>query len=98
MAAESVSGESWWVESLSSEALSLKLMVFLMLRRPPKSTLLPYTTLFRSRVSQLISPSFDAVLRDIFVPLSIGGTICVRSEEHTSELQSQSNIVCRLLL
>src|SRR5688572_31540115 len=70
-----------------------------MIRRPPRSTLFPYTTLFRStlhhecvsrhlvisrsRASRLRSPSADA---------------SQRSEEHTSELQSQSNLVCRLLL
>src|SRR5205085_9443032 len=64
-----------------------------MIRRPPRSTLFPYTTLFRSR-----SPaSFAATIKlDCFVasaPRNDG-----RSEEHTSELQSQSNLVCRLLL
>src|SRR2546430_6334965 len=63
-----------------------------MIRRPPRSTLFPYTTLFRSIVCR---------------PLSRGGagtaeasciSPTVRSEEHTSELQSQSNLVCRLLL
>src|SRR2546430_5492673 len=64
---------------------------FLMIRRPPRSTLFPYTTLFRS-----IHPSAMA-------PVRIGGKpipdrVGDRSEEHTSELQSQSNLVCRLLL
>src|SRR2546430_11639506 len=76
---------------------------FLMIRRPPRSTLFPYTTLFRSgcadecalrnethnfallhRHAPLFRPDFDRVEH--------------RSEEHTSELQSQSNLVCRLLL
>src|SRR2546427_3550960 len=88
-----------------------------MIRRPPRSTLFPYTTLFRSH---RISPSRWAILtrklrlcsdrrqqryharqdcaqascrRQLSVP-----TLCSRSEEHTSELQSQSNLVCRLLL
>src|SRR2546430_16476794 len=65
---------------------------FLMIRRPPRSTLFPYTTLFRSRgrgVRAGDSPGCPgARARD-----SAG-----RSEEHTSELQSQSNLVCRLLL
>src|SRR6266478_8509942 len=61
---------------------------FLMIRRPPRSTLFPYTTLFRSPITRRIL-CFD------------GGGSCAddgRSEEHTSELQSQSNLVCRLLL
>src|SRR2546427_3277515 len=67
------------------------LFFFLMIRRPPRSTLFPYTTLFRSR---LTSPTV--------VPRSArprrGSRRDSRSEEHTSELQSQSNLVCRLLL
>src|SRR2546430_7570146 len=59
-----------------------------MIRRPPRSTLFPYTTLFRS------GPVWtDELARDL-VPWGW----LVRSEEHTSELQSQSNLVCRLLL
>src|SRR2546427_8534943 len=62
-----------------------------MIRRPPRSTLFPYTTLFRSHTSELQSQSnLDAVFCLEFRR--------VRSEEHTSELQSQSNLVCRLLL
>src|SRR2546430_17503354 len=72
---------------------------FLMIRRPPRSTLFPYTTLFRSRV---VPRGVDGYwLRRL-------GLRCHgsrprshwrrRSEEHTSELQSQSNLVCRLLL
>src|SRR6266850_7346273 len=61
---------------------------FLMIRRPPRSTLFPYTTLFRSRRS----PTSDArPWRRVRHPAS-------RSEEHTSELQSPCNLVCRLLL
>src|SRR2546430_11703642 len=89
-----------------------------MIRRPPRSTLFPYTTLFRStlvRVTvfaglvvpmatvpklRLVGESFAVV------PIPLTGTFCgigttaklSRSEEHTSELQSQSNLVCRLLL
>src|SRR2546426_8550427 len=68
---------------------------FLMIRRPPRSTLFPYTTLFRSP-----RYDFDGVYRDTpqlyidarrFAPVR-------RSEEHTSELQSPCNLVCRLLL
>src|SRR2546430_6665588 len=65
-----------------------------MIRRPPRSTLFPYTTLFRSpRLRQSDRREIgDAVRRDV-----LSGTAS-RSEEHTSELQSQSNLVCRLLL
>src|SRR6266567_6382775 len=62
---------------------------FLMIRRPPRSTLFPYTTLFRSRPCP--GPGQAGRLR-------AGLREGVRSEEHTSELQSQSNLVCRLLL
>src|SRR5258706_5805610 len=64
-----------------------------MIRRPPRSTLFPYTTLFRSR-----SPPFSACSSDC--PASRAGPSRPRhrSEEHTSELQSLTNLVCRLLL
>src|SRR2546430_8505339 len=62
-----------------------------MIRRPPRSTLFPYTTLFRSRRQHLQMRL--QLPREFF----IRGTP-PRSEEHTSELQSQSNLVCRLLL
>src|SRR5215211_8143336 len=61
---------------------------FLMIRRPPRSTLFPYTTLFRS-LEQIGAPPPPAVP---------GWVAQVRSEEHTSELQSHSDLVCRLLL
>src|SRR2546427_4509818 len=67
-----------------------------MIRRPPRSTLFPYTTLFRSVRDQL-----GHVLGVADVDLAHAGRQileCRRSEEHTSELQSQSNLVCRLLL
>src|SRR5256885_3878170 len=63
-----------------------------MIRRPPRSTLFPYTTLFRSHESAGSMPGNGAVA----LPYSKRG--CVRSEEHTSELQSPCNLVCRLLL
>src|SRR5580692_11968098 len=63
---------------------------FLMIRRPPRSTLFPYTTLFRSRGLRQVR----GALRGRAGP----GPGHLRSEEHTSELQSQSNLVCRLLL
>src|SRR2546430_12478914 len=65
-----------------------------MIRRPPRSTLFPYTTLFRS-ASGLVAP-FPLAFRSKCVITPI--TDMPRSEEHTSELQSQSNLVCRLLL
>src|SRR5688572_33429607 len=72
---------------------------FLMIRRPPRSTLFPYTTLFRSEVV------FDErgnlpLAHDPKVAWALAHPerFPVRSEEHTSELQSQSNLVCRLLL
>src|SRR2546430_6149955 len=89
-----------------------------MIRRPPRSTLFPYTTLFRS--SDLLQgrtcpPSITDLLSGPFMPspehrlrvtaraqdideLGHVSNIVYRSEEHTSELQSQSNLVCRLLL
>src|SRR5688572_31574042 len=65
----------------------------LMLRRPPRSTLFPYTTLFRSAAVRALDP-LDAWTHH----LAEGDFPFDRSEEHTSELQSQSNLVCRLLL
>src|SRR4029434_11337110 len=62
---------------------------FLMIRRPPRSTLFPYTTLFRSSVCLCVC---------VCVSNYFCIYVCVRSEEHTSELQSHLNLVCRLLL
>src|SRR5438067_13869548 len=64
---------------------------FLMIRRPPRSTLFPYTTLFRSNIS---------ALRWVYATLSDSALAAhdLRSEEHTSELQSRFDLVCRLLL
>src|SRR2546430_12649945 len=64
-----------------------------MIRRPPRSTLFPYTTLFRSR-----SPGCSASSAPTPSSRSCTTASRSRSEEHTSELQSQSNLVCRLLL
>src|SRR5256885_5827386 len=62
-----------------------------MIRRPPRSTLFPYTTLFRSVVDERAGAGQGGRVRG---PLGVGS----RSEEHTSELQSPCNLVCRLLL
>src|SRR2546430_10798802 len=84
---------------------------FLMIRRPPRSTLFPYTTLFRSARGGWIvvvdvsrRGNLDRAILRRHTPVQPGPgprapdpDIC-RSEEHTSELQSQSNLVCRLLL
>src|SRR3712207_7377489 len=90
-----------------------------MIRRPPRSTLFPYTTLFRSRMlvgalGMLVvlaitrrvgllrgsRPSLSVVLGGVFLGLSLATLLSatVRSEEHTSELQSRQYLVCRLLL
>src|SRR2546430_9167383 len=90
-----------------------------MIRRPPRSTLFPYTTLFRSQASQELhrrregggteecqAQAKDIEGQDSLCPkgedarrmLRQCGIFLLRSEEHTSELQSQSNLVCRLLL
>src|SRR5690242_20980308 len=83
---------------------------FLMIRRPPRSTLFPYTTLFRSpntvddqgaiKLSQDIARKIESEVQypgQIRVVV-VRETRAVRSEEHTSELQSHVNLVCRLLL
>src|SRR2546430_6095029 len=87
-----------------------------MIRRPPRSTLFPYTTLFRSDISRnkvaqntlamgaglhmmgIGFPALEEVLREQFKKKGEAVIAENRSEEHTSELQSQSNLVCRLLL
>src|SRR5258708_20443380 len=85
---------------------------FLMIRRPPRSTLLPYTTLFRSSISRYctMSPRGAAMAlmvksrwrRSSSIVLPFRGEMSkqskTRSEEHTSELQSPDHLVCRLLL
>src|SRR5947208_10142660 len=65
-----------------------------MIRRPPRSTLFPYTTLFRSRTGMIVDVGFDSTL----TVADAQGKREVRSEEHTSELQSPDHLVCRLLL
>src|SRR2546427_11365620 len=85
---------------------------FLMIRRPPRSTLFPYTTLFRSLASRLVKTTLEWYMQELVAKSPHQGAVGVipsimkvvnillfiRSEEHTSELQSQSNLVCRLLL
>src|SRR5947208_10244013 len=77
------------------------LFFFLMIRRPPRSTLFPYTTLFRSVPGEAVRAGQRE--RDHRTPaveeeLDLIRTQSVRSEEHTSELQSPDHLVCRLLL
>src|SRR2546430_3563397 len=81
-----------------------------MIRRPPRSTLFPYTTLFRSVQRNVAKPdsvqelqALDNLAHDasgnlLLASGQLNGACSLRSEEHTSELQSQSNLVCRLLL
>src|SRR5687768_18189620 len=83
--------------------LLTRLFFFLMIRRPPRSTLFPYTTLFRSLFGV---PVLGETTRGVFVVvhdhfrhvLITRPGVVVRSEEHTSELQSRLHLVCRLLL
>src|SRR5688572_31828586 len=93
--------------------MTITIFLFMILP-PPKSTLFPYTTLFRSDIAQKLSAEFDLdkLLRNVvdmmFEVMNVDRVTIVlrnettgelvRSEEHTSELQSQSNLVCRLLL
>src|SRR2546430_5773154 len=69
-----------------------------MIRRPPRSTLFPYTTLFRSHVDETAIVGVVADPARRAGELGFRRRVGPRSEEHTSELQSQSNLVCRLLL
>src|SRR5436190_5047429 len=89
----------------------MRVLFFLMLRRPPRSTLFPYTTLFRSNRSRtVLRYSREVRRRSGSGPAAFGSAAAAppvpvtppnaagRSEEHTSELQSHSDLVCRLLL
>src|SRR3712207_9340599 len=94
------------MDLVSSIALTVTYFFFLMIRRPPRSTLFPYTTLFRStgfdegpmptdwkaELEQRGIRVTAGVLRDDAI------AVFARSEEHTSELQSRQYLVCRLLL
>src|SRR5256885_9896928 len=83
-----------WIEDLATWVYVV--FFFLMIRRPPRSTLFPYTTLFRSRVGRLLHAEPREDLVD--VGAADERLAVERSEEHTSELQSPCNLVCRLLL
>src|SRR2546430_13564263 len=80
---------------IASDA-SMLFFFFLMIRRPPRSTLFPYTTLFRSHRRPCTGRAARGTPSACAAPAR--PTPDRRSEEHTSELQSQSNLVCRLLL
>src|SRR5258708_20532546 len=71
-----------------------------MIRRPPRSTLFPYTTLFRSRHRGAHAATLELLLLHLLVRRAFGRRrpVIHRSEEHTSELQSPDHLVCRLLL
>src|SRR5689334_24857946 len=94
--------------SLSLLYLSSSFFFFLMIRRPPRSTLFPYTTLFRSLPAVMgevaVTVDWEAETAPAFtttVAVWVMATVLIvvdRSEEHTSELQSQFHLVCRLLL
>src|SRR5471032_3428162 len=71
---------------------------FLMIRRPPRSTLFPYTTLFRSGRSRHPGDGALSGAGADRIPGALGHGAAGRSEEHTSELQSHHDLVCRLLL
>src|SRR5438876_12292422 len=85
----------------SPSLFSLRLLFFfLMIRRPPRSTLFPYTTLFRSADSRAYQiDDYVADLEELRNHLGLEQMLLLgRSEEHTSELQSPVHLVCRLLL
>src|SRR5260370_1734020 len=71
-----------------------------MIRRPPRSTLFPYTTLFRSHKGKRVTVTDSIWLEGGWIVhiVDVRSPIVLRSEEHTSELQSHLNLVCRLLL
>src|SRR5215813_13987056 len=85
------SSSAFVMSTSSGSIVRLMLFFFLMIRRPPRSTLFPYTTLFRSLKAMPSSVSPGPTIR-------IFSTRPSRSEEHTSELQSRPHLVCRLLL
>src|SRR5256885_11988026 len=89
------------VMSLLHGKIGFPVVFFLKIRRPPRSTLFPYTTLFRSQHARALGERRVVAHTDAFRLLQVGGVLGDdegRSEEHTSELQSPCNLVCRLLL
>src|SRR5207302_8734050 len=81
--------------------LTSSLLFFLLIRPPPRSTLFPYTTLFRSACGRIAGAQMNAQFLFQTHPGNWRAQIAgmgLRSEEHTSELQSRENLVCRLLL
>src|SRR5437870_11031277 len=84
----------------SSQQTSAISFFFLMIRRPPRSTLFPYTTLFRSRAHNLAGNWVHTFGPGAVFQYQFGRVYqwTARSEEHTSELQSRGHLVCRLLL
>ena len=90
------------VERLATDVERAIFVFFLMIRRPPRSTLFPYTTLFRSGDLTIVEVLIEAdgtltEIEEEFETTTIT-TTATRSEEHTSELQSRLHLVCRLLL
>src|SRR3712207_9039186 len=99
---------------MCAQLLGVSRFFFLMIRRPPRSTLFPYTTLFRSPrtlvavlvfvgtvvavISSLGAPLVPAIAETMGTSLPNAQWSLTRSEEHTSELQSRQYLVCRLLL
>src|SRR5205823_15025064 len=87
-------------------SLSCPLFFFFMIRRPPRSTLFPYTTLFRSRADVVVADADASTVLGSLLPERVAGRALARlraqhgrrSEEHTSELESLAYLVCRLLL
>src|SRR5574340_1333733 len=85
-------GEERWGSGCLGEQARRSSFFFLMIRRPPRSTLFPYTTLFRSTIA---GPDATVSTQPCPPPAARSAS---RSEEHTSELQSPKELVCRLLL
>src|SRR2546427_5904624 len=84
---------------LSPSSADVLFFFFLMIRRPPRSTLFPYTTLFRSTgAAARVAAVVAMTVMTVSTRARQRNSAPSRSEEHTSELQSQSNLVCRLLL